>query len=122
MNAKALMNSRTVLIESASEHPRVTWIGHATSIAQYNGINYLTDPRLTQYPFYFEFGVEPRYAQLALGFEGMPEIDFVVISHNHYDSLDHRTVDMFGDKVLWYVPLGLKARFIDRGMASRPNA
>ena len=105
------------LIESVAEQPRVTWIGHATSLVQYHGINYLTDPHLTQYPFYYEFGVEPRYTQPALGFEEMPEIDFVVISHNHYDSLDHRTVDMFGDRVLWYVPLGLKAWFIDRGIS-----
>jgi N-acyl-phosphatidylethanolamine-hydrolysing phospholipase D len=47
----------------------------------------------------------------------MPDIDFVVISHNHYDSLDHRTVDRFGDTVLWYVPLGLKAWFTDRGIS-----
>jgi N-acyl-phosphatidylethanolamine-hydrolysing phospholipase D len=46
----------------------------------------------------------------------MPEIDFVVISHNHYDHLDSRTVDMFGDSVTWLVPLGLKAWFLERGI------
>ena len=48
----------------------------------------------------------------------MPKIDFVVISHNHYDHLDHRTVDMFADSVLWYVPLGLKTWFLDRGVSA----
>ena len=105
------------LIASAAEQPRVTWIGHATALVQYRGINYLTDPHLTQYPFQYEMWVEPRYTQPALTFEQMPPIDFVVISHNHYDSLDHRTVDLFGDSVLWYVPLGLKAWFIDRGIS-----
>lgn len=105
------------LIVSDADKPRVTWIGHATVLVQYRGISYLTDPHLTQYPFYFEMWVEPRYTQPALTFEQMPKIDFVVISHNHYDSLDHRTVDMFGDSVLWYVPLGLKAWFIDRGVS-----
>lgn len=98
--------------------PRVTWIGHATSLVQYRDISYLTDPHLTQYPFYYEMYVEPRYTQPALSFEQMPAVDFVVISHNHYDSLDHRTVDMFGDSVLWYVPLGLKAWFLDRGISA----
>lgn len=106
------------LIGSVASRPRVTWIGHATALVQYQGVNYLTDPHLTQYPFYYEIIVEPRYTQPALTFEQMPEIDFVLISHNHYDSLDHRTVDMFGDSVLWYVPLGLKTWFLNRGISA----
>jgi L-ascorbate metabolism protein UlaG (beta-lactamase superfamily) len=105
------------LIRSPADQPRVTWIGHATSLVQYRGINYLTDPHLSEYPFRFNFWVEPRVTQPALAFEQMPDIDFVVISHNHYDSLDHRTVDRFGDSVTWYVPLGLKAWFTDRGIS-----
>jgi len=104
------------LIASAATRPRVTWIGHATSLVQYRDIAYMTDPHLTEYPFYFEFGVEPRYTPPALRFDELPEIDFIVISHNHYDSLDHRTVDLFGNSVTWYVPLGLKAWFLDRGI------
>ena len=105
------------LIASPADQPRVTWIGHATALVQYRDINYLTDPHLTQFPFEYEMWVEPRYTQPALTFEQMPQIDFVVISHNHYDSLDHRTVDMFGDSVMWYVPLGLKAWFLKRGIS-----
>jgi len=105
------------LIDSYAGIPRATWIGHATTLVQYQGVNFLTDPHLTQYPFYFEFYVEPRFTQPALKFEEMPDIDFIVISHNHYDHLDHRTVDMFGDSVLWYVPLGLKAWFVNRGIS-----
>ena len=106
------------LIAAPAERPRATWIGHATTLVQYRGINYLTDPHLTQYPFYFEMFVKPRYTRPALTFDQLPPIDFVVISHNHYDSLDHRTVDMFGDSVLWYVPLGLKAWFLNRGVSA----
>ena len=106
------------LIGSYAIQPRVTWIGHATALVQYQNISYLTDPHLTQYPFYYEVFVEPRYTQPALSFEQMPKVDFVVISHNHFDSLDHRTVDMFGDSVTWYVPLGLKAWFLDRGISA----
>ena len=106
------------LIASPADVPRVTWIGHATALVQYRGVNFLTDPHLTQYPFRYELFVEPRYTQPALGFEQLPPIDFVVISHNHYDSLDHRTVERLGDSVLWYVPLGLKAWFVDLGIAA----
>jgi N-acyl-phosphatidylethanolamine-hydrolysing phospholipase D len=106
------------LINSRAELPRVTWIGHATALVQYRDINFLTDPHLTRYPFAYEFWVKPRYTEPALGFEQMPPIDFVVISHNHYDSLDHRTVDRFGNRVTWFVPLGLKAWFLERGISS----
>ena len=102
------------LIASPATVPRATWIGHATVLVQYRNINFLTDPHLTQYPFYFEFAVKPRFTQPALNFGEMPDIDFIVISHNHYDHLDHRTVDMFGNSVTWFVPLGLKTWFLDR--------
>jgi len=105
------------LINASAELPRVTWIGHATALVQYRDINFLTDPHLTRYPFAYESFVDPRYTEPALTFEQMPPIDFVVISHNHYDSLDHRTVDLFGNSVTWFVPLGLKAWFLDRGIA-----
>ena len=104
------------LINSPAAQPRVTWIGHATSLVQYRDINFLTDPHLTSYPFAYEFWVEPRYTEPALSFAQMPAIDFVVISHNHYDSLDHRTVDHYGNSVTWFVPLGLRSWFLQRGI------
>lgn len=65
------------LIESSSDVPRVTWIGHATALVQYRDINYLTDPHLTELPFAFDFWVKPRFTLPALTFEQMPKIDFV---------------------------------------------
>ena len=50
----------------------------------------------------------------------MPRIDFVVISHSHYDHLDAGTVrqlrDAHGDAVRWYVPLGLRAWMAGAGV------
>lgn len=106
------------LIASNAERPRVTWIGHATALVQYRGVNFLTDPHLTPYPFTYSIFVEPRYTPPALEFEQMPPIDFVVISHNHFDSLDRDTVLEFGDSVLWYVPLGLKGWFVKHGVSA----
>ena len=102
---------------SSTDVPRATWIGHATVLVQYQGINFLTDPHLTDYAAPFDFWAK-RFTPPALSFAEMPGIDFVVISHNHYDHLDSRTVDMFGDSVTWLVPLGLKAWFLERGIAT----
>ena len=106
------------LIGAYAEQPRATWIGHATTLVQYRGVAFLTDPHLSPYPFTYPAFVEPRLTPPALAFEQMPPIDFIVISHNHFDSLDRDTVLEFGDSVIWYVPLGLKGWFVEHGVSA----
>lgn len=47
---------------------------------------------------------------ISLSFSELPEIDAVVISHNHYDHLDYNSVKKlnkrFGSKLRWYVAQG----------------
>jgi L-ascorbate metabolism protein UlaG (beta-lactamase superfamily) len=47
----------------------------------------------------------------------LPQIDTVIVSHNHYDHLDDETVRNLKnkDKIRVVVPLGLKSFFIERG-------
>lgn len=104
------------LIASPADEPRVTWLGHATMLVQYQGVSFLTDPHLSNWAAPVDFGVTPRLSPPALSVAQLPKVDFVVISHNHYDHLDHRTVDEIGNSVTWYVPMGLKAWFLDRGI------
>src|SRR5205814_783418 len=53
-----------------------------------------------------------------LAFEALPPIDVVVISHDHYDHLDRRSVERLAaaHKPLFLVPLGLKAWFASLGI------
>ena len=52
----------------------------------------------------------------------LPKIDFVVISHNHYDHLDTTSVKQlhqrFGDDLAWYVPLKLRPYFTSLGITN----
>ncbi len=112
-------NIDVALINAPSPKPRATWIGHATMLVQYRGINFLTDPHLTKRAAPVDFIGPIRLVPPAISFEDMPRIDFIVISHNHYDHLDHRTVDLFGNSVKWYVPMGLKKWFINRGIKAK---
>lgn len=52
----------------------------------------------------------------------MPKLDFVLISHNHYDHLDmgsvKRLFKRFGPGLAWYVPLGVKSWFTDQGITN----
>jgi N-acyl-phosphatidylethanolamine-hydrolysing phospholipase D len=98
--------------------PAVTWIGHATVLAQLGGLNVLTDPMFSNRASPLSF-IGPRRAQKpGLWLQELPRIDLVLISHNHYDHLDDDSVRALakqaGGPPLFVVPLGLKAWFAKR--------
>jgi L-ascorbate metabolism protein UlaG (beta-lactamase superfamily) len=75
---------------------RVTWIGHATVLVQSAGLNILTDPVWSDVVSPFP-PIGPRRARApGVRFEDLPKIDLVLISHNHYDHMDLKTL-----KRLW---------------------
>jgi len=90
-----------------------TWIGHATLLVQMDGVTFLTDPVWSDRCSPLSSIGPMRYVPPAIAIEDLPNIDFIVISHNHYDHLDLATVKRFGNRVKWYVPLGLKEWFKD---------
>lgn len=105
-------------VNAPGQPPQVTWIGHATVLVQYSGINVLTDPIFAQRASPFSFMGPKRIAPPSLQIDQLPPIDFVLISHNHYDHLDEYTVKTIGDRTIWVVPLGYKQWFADLGVRS----
>lgn len=95
---------------------QATWIGHSSVLVQIAGRNVLTDPVFGDYASPIAGFGPKRYAPPGLRPEQLPEIDFVVISHNHYDHLEEATVRRIGDSAHWLVPLGLKRWFEKRGV------
>jgi len=98
--------------------PTVTWIGHATVLAQLGGLNVLTDPIFSQRASPLSFVGPARAQKPGLWLHELPHIDLVLISHNHYDHLDDDSVRALaaqaGGAPLFVVPLGLKAWFAQR--------
>src|SRR5574337_482635 len=97
----------------------VTWIGHSTVLVQLDGVNFLTDPNWANRsgPFNGLIGVR-RYTPAPIRLEDLPPIDFVLISHDHYDHLDQATVIRLARLYdpLFVVPLGITAWLADRGI------
>src|SRR4030095_730007 len=105
---------------NSSRHT-VPWIGHSTLLVQLDGVNFLTDPTWAGRtgPFGGVVGVG-RYTPPAIAFDDLPRIDFVLISHDHYDHLDEPTVRHLASKFnpRFVGPLGIKKWLEDRGITN----
>jgi len=95
--------------------PTVTWIGHATVLAQLGGLTVLTDPMFSARASPLSFVGPARAQKPGLWLHELPHVDLVVISHNHYDHLDEASIKALaaqaGGPPLFVVPLGLKRWF-----------
>ncbi|HEY4255481.1 MAG TPA: MBL fold metallo-hydrolase, partial [Chlamydiales bacterium] len=101
--------------------PSAVWIGHSTYLIQTGEQTFLTDPVWSQYCSPIRFPVFKRLAQPPLALEHLPSIDVVLISHNHYDHLDKKTVlTLFRlqPDILWVVPKKLAPWFHRLGIKS----
>jgi L-ascorbate metabolism protein UlaG (beta-lactamase superfamily) len=89
---------------------RITWLGHSTFLVEIDGRRVLVDPVLSERPSPFSWAGPTRFHEAPLSIDQVPAIDAVVISHDHYDHLDHRTVRALGKHIPQYiVPLGVGA-------------
>lgn len=97
----------------------LTWLGHAAFLLRVGGVTVLTDPFLSDVAGPAGFGPE-RFVAPGLPLAALPPIDVILVSHNHYDHLDHDTVVALPGKahVNVVVPLGLGAFFRERGYAN----
>ena len=103
-------------IDGPADAPRLTWIGHATFLIQHRGTNLLTDPHFSDRASPFSFAGPRRLVPLPLALEQLPPIHYVVISHNHYDQLDRKSVQALGSRPRWLVPLGLRQTLVEWGV------
>ena len=99
-----------------TEQLQVSWLGHSTFLIQYQGINILTDPIFSDRASPFGFAGPKRYTRHVVNYRELPPIDFVVISHNHYDHLDDTAAKILGNEPVYLVPLGLADWFEDQGV------
>jgi L-ascorbate metabolism protein UlaG (beta-lactamase superfamily) len=66
----------------------VTWIGHSTVLIQTAGLNIVTDPFFSRRASPSQFIGPQRIRDPGIAIMDLPPIDFILLSHNHYDHLD----------------------------------
>jgi len=96
---------------------QVTWIGHATFLLQLAGMNLMVDPVFTKYCAPFPMPFCRRLFPPGLSIGELPSIDAVLITPNHYDHLDRKSVLGLGKATRFLVPDGLRSWFLKRGFA-----
>ena len=89
---------------------RVTWMGHSTTLIEIDGLRILVDPVWSERASPFSWAGPARFYAPPIALDELPPIDAVVISHDHYDHLDHETIQELASKsIRWLVPLGVGA-------------
>lgn len=90
---KALVPDSNVLV----------WFGHSSFFLQVDGIKILVDPIFSGKASPLPGGVRAYKGTDRYTVADMPEIDYMLLSHDHYDHLDYETVKALKDKVKFVV-------------------
>jgi L-ascorbate metabolism protein UlaG (beta-lactamase superfamily) len=87
---------------------KLVWFGHSSYLLQLNGIRILVDPVLSNHASPFP-GMVKAFAGTDIYKAGdVPEIDYLFITHDHYDHLDYKTILQLKPKVRKVIcPLGV---------------
>lgn len=78
--------------ERVTDKMVITFITHASFLIQVDGLNILTDPVWSKRTSPVTFAGPKIIHSPGVSFEKLPKIDVVLISHNHYDHMDAKTI------------------------------
>lgn len=98
---------------------RLTWFGHSAALLEIDGKKIFLDPMLASVPAPHPWLGSKRFNDtLPLAVDQLPELDAVLISHDHYDHLSYESIVAIKDRVKrFYVPLGIAAHLLSWGVA-----
>lgn len=100
-----------------SENLRFAWLGHSSVILEIEGRRLLLDPMLSERSSLVRWAGPRRFHPAPITVENLPQVDAVLISHDHFDHLDRATIMALADRhLLFYTPIGVGQRLIDWGI------
>ncbi|MDQ2848552.1 MAG: MBL fold metallo-hydrolase [Actinomycetota bacterium] len=88
-----------------------TWLGHASVLLEIDGARVLADPVWSDRVSPTQKVGPHRMHPVPMAIADLPELDLIVISHDHYDHLDTDTVDalLTSQRAPFCVPIGIGA-------------
>jgi L-ascorbate metabolism protein UlaG (beta-lactamase superfamily) len=87
---------------------RFAWLGQSTTLLEVDGYRILTDPVWNRRCSPVSWLGPRRFSPPPVSLEGLPDLDVVVISHDHYDHLERTATTALAAKgCLFAVPLGV---------------
>lgn len=94
------------------------WLGHSSYYIQTDGVSFLIDPVLSLYGSPFKYFNKAFKGSDIFKPEDIPDLDYLVITHDHFDHLDYPTVKSIKDRTgMAVVPLGAGAHLERWGYA-----
>lgn len=99
---------------------RICWLGHSTVLVEMEGARLLFDPIWAERSSPSRYFGPSRFQPVPLARDQLPDLDAVVISHDHYDHLDLdlvRQVAAARPGLPFYVPLGVGTHLESCGVA-----
>lgn len=92
-------------------------LGHSTLLLKLGGEFWLTDPVFSERASPFQWMGPRRFHAPPIGIGELPPIKGVILSHDHYDHLDHAAIMQLAPKVEVFVtPLGVGDRLVGWGV------
>ncbi|MES2761490.1 MAG: MBL fold metallo-hydrolase [Bacteroidota bacterium] len=96
---KPLPYVKTDLNELNSVRPTIVWFGHSSYLIRINDKNILVDPVFSGNASPFSFMIKAFDGANEYGVNEMPDIDLLLLTHDHYDHLDYKTLQLLRSKV-----------------------
>lgn len=91
--AQPLPVIKTDLKALTGNGPLLVWFGHSSYFLRINGKNMLIDPVFCERPSPFQFIGTKRYPGTEVySADDFPELDAVILTHDHYDHLDYEAI------------------------------
>lgn len=115
----SLPSIKTDLLKLPVDSNVVIWLGHSSVYIQLNGKRILADPSLSGKATPLPWGTKAYKGSNIYSPDDIPPIDYLLISHDHYDHLDYETVVALKNKVKKVIcGLGIGAHFEHWGYAA----
>jgi L-ascorbate metabolism protein UlaG (beta-lactamase superfamily) len=97
---------------------RVTWLGHSTLLLELDGVRVLTDPVWGERVSPVGFAGPKRFHPVPVKLGELPELDAIIVSHDHYDHLDYPTMlELAKSDTPFITSLGVGAHLESWGIA-----